>query len=62
MIEVFTGQDIVISCVHASQIDAQLNLIEPLKEAKIKRFVPCDFATAAPAGVMALHDRVRRFS
>lgn len=58
LVQVFTGQDVVISCVHASQIDAQINLIEPLKEAKVKRFIPCNFATPAPAGVMALHDRV----
>ncbi|KAJ4397256.1 hypothetical protein N0V93_001480 [Gnomoniopsis smithogilvyi] len=60
LIPIFAGQDVVISCVHASQIDAQLNLIEPLKEAKVKRFIPCNFATAAPAGVMAMHDRKLR--
>lgn len=60
IVKVFTGQDVVISCVHASQIDAQMNLIEPLKEANVKRFIPCNFATPAPAGVMALHDRVRQ--
>lgn len=61
MVEALTGQDVVISCIHASQLEAQMNLIEPLKEAKVKRFVPCDFATPAPEGVMAMHDRVCHF-
>lgn len=58
LLAVFTGLDVVVSCVHFSQIPDQINMIDAMKEAGIKRFVPSDFATPAPLGVTAIHDRV----
>ncbi|CAN8100264.1 unnamed protein product [Discula destructiva] len=60
IVKVFSGQDVVISCVNASQLEVQVNLVEPLKEAKVGRFVPCNFATPAPEGVMVLQDQKSR--
>lgn len=54
-----TGIDVLISCIRWVNLEDQLNLVDALKEVKVKRFVPCDFATPAPRGVMRLQDRVR---
>ncbi|KAI2620768.1 NAD(P)-binding protein [Hypomontagnella submonticulosa] len=57
LVKLLSGIDVVISCIVFSALKDQIPLAEAAKEAGVKRFVPCDFATPAPRGVMALHDQ-----
>lgn len=54
------GTDVFISAIGGLAQQSQMNLITAAKEAGVKRFVPCDFASIAPpGGVMVLRDEVR---
>ncbi|KAI0379263.1 NAD(P)-binding protein [Hypomontagnella monticulosa] len=57
LVKLLKGIDVVISCIVFTNLKDQIPLAEAAKEADVKRFVPCDFATPAPRGVMALHDQ-----
>ncbi|KAI2465041.1 NAD(P)-binding protein [Annulohypoxylon bovei var. microspora] len=57
LVKVLTGIDVVISCIVFSSLNDQIPLVEAAKQAGVKRFVPCDFATPAPRGVMWLRDQ-----
>ncbi|KAI1208502.1 NAD(P)-binding protein [Annulohypoxylon truncatum] len=57
LVKILTGADVVISCIVFSSFNDQIPLAEAAKEAGVKRFVPCDFATPAPRGVMILQDQ-----
>ncbi|KAI0127073.1 isoflavone reductase [Xylariales sp. AK1849] len=56
LVDLLTGIEVVISCIFALNLDDQLPLITAAKEAGVKRFVPCNFGTPAPRGVMTLLD------
>ena len=57
--QTFEGAEIVISTVAATAIEAQVDVIRAAKAAGVRRFVPCDFATAGANGVREDHDQVR---
>ncbi|OTA95364.1 hypothetical protein M434DRAFT_393940 [Hypoxylon sp. CO27-5] len=57
LIQILTGIDVVISCIVYTNLNDQIPLAEAAKKAGVKRFVPCDFSTPAPRGVMILHDQ-----
>jgi hypothetical protein len=58
LVKVLTGIDVVISCIYWLNLDDQVPLIKAAKLAGVKRFVPCNFGTPAPRGVMKLMDHV----
>ncbi|TRM70583.1 hypothetical protein BD626DRAFT_544855 [Schizophyllum amplum] len=55
--EILTGADCAIATLPADCIEAQKDIVEAAKAVGVKRFVPDDFATEAPKGVMYLHDQ-----
>ncbi|KAI5894502.1 NAD(P)-binding protein [Schizophyllum commune H4-8] len=55
--DILTGADTVIAVVHPSCIEVQRKIADAAKAVGVKRFVPNDFGTSAPAGVQGLHDR-----
>jgi hypothetical protein len=57
---ILSGVDVVISCIVFTALEEQVHLAEAAKAAGVKRFVPCNFGTPAPRGVMLLDDRVRQ--
>ncbi|KAI5862074.1 isoflavone reductase family protein [Durotheca rogersii] len=57
LVKLLTNIDIVISCIVWTGLDDQVPLAEAAKEAGVKRFIPCDFSTTAPRGVMLLRDK-----
>ncbi|KAI1085925.1 NAD(P)-binding protein [Rostrohypoxylon terebratum] len=57
LVKILTGADVVISCIVFTSLNDQVPLAEAAKEAGVKRFVPCDFATPAPRGVMTMRDQ-----
>ena len=56
--EILAGADTVIASVDFSCIEAQKKIIDAAKVVGVKRIVPDDFGTDAPAGVMLMHDKV----
>lgn len=56
--KLFDGAEIVISTCHYTSIPSQTVLVDAAKRAGVKRFIPCDFGTPAPRGVMGLRDGV----
>ncbi|KAI0847983.1 isoflavone reductase family protein [Daldinia vernicosa] len=56
LVKAVTGIDIVISCIVFSSLGDQIPLAEAAKQAGVKRFVPCNFSTPAPRGVMDMYD------
>lgn len=58
LVDILTGIDIVISCIVAFSLQQQIPLAEAAKKAGVKRFVPCNFGTPAPRGIMWLDDQV----
>jgi hypothetical protein len=52
----------LISLVTAEAIMDQKNIFKAAKKVGVKRIVPCDFGTACPPGVRALHDNVRAYT
>lgn len=59
LVSVLSGADILISAIGGMAQLAQMNLVTAAKEAGVKRFIPCDFASICPPGVMMLRDEVR---
>ncbi|KAL1745199.1 hypothetical protein HDZ31DRAFT_36934 [Schizophyllum fasciatum] len=55
--EILKGAQIVVATLHPSCIEAQKKIVDAVKVTGVKRFVPDDFSTDAPPGVMLLHDR-----
>ncbi|KAL1671623.1 hypothetical protein EV122DRAFT_226244 [Schizophyllum commune] len=55
--DILTGADTVIAVVHPTCIEIQRKIADAAKAVGVKRFVPNDFGTSAPAGVQGLHDR-----
>ena len=58
--KILAGADTVIASVNFSCIEAQREIVDAAKAVGVKRVVPDDFGTDAPAGVMFLHDKVGR--
>lgn len=56
--ELFQGVHTVISTVFWSTILEQKQLVDAAKSANVQRFIPGDFGTACPPGVMQLRDNV----
>ncbi|KAK1455761.1 hypothetical protein CMEL01_04521 [Colletotrichum melonis] len=55
LVNVLEGADVLISTIHVSALGSQIPLADAAKAAGVKRFVPCFFATVAPAkGVLTL--------
>ncbi|KAF4420152.1 hypothetical protein F53441_14397 [Fusarium austroafricanum] len=57
LVAALNGIDVVISAIHYQSIGDEIPLSNAAKEAGVKRYVPCFFATIAPRGVMLHHDR-----
>ncbi|TRM70054.1 hypothetical protein BD626DRAFT_476153 [Schizophyllum amplum] len=55
--EVLAGADCAIATLPTTCIEAQKEIVEAAKAVGVKRFVPDDFGTEAPTGVMILHDK-----
>ncbi|TPX36539.1 hypothetical protein SmJEL517_g01397 [Synchytrium microbalum] len=51
------GVDIVLSMVGSGLILDQIELVKLAKEAGVKRFIPSDFSTYCPPGLMAMQDK-----
>ncbi|KAK0372051.1 hypothetical protein CLIM01_10608 [Colletotrichum limetticola] len=63
LVNVLEGADVLISTIHVSALGSQIPLADAAKAAGVKRFVPCFFATVAPAkGVLTLRQLVRSSS
>lgn len=59
LVNVLTDVDVVISAVHPSAFQDQIPLANAAKQAGVKRFIPCSFATTCPPrGVMTLREMV----
>ncbi|KAH7020889.1 uncharacterized protein B0I36DRAFT_393121 [Microdochium trichocladiopsis] len=56
LVKILTGIDVVISATFFLNLAEQIPLIDAAKVAGVGRFVPCNFQTVAPRGVMALAD------
>ncbi|KAI5117853.1 hypothetical protein M0805_007696, partial [Coniferiporia weirii] len=56
LVEVLDGVETVISTIRGYSLELQRPLVDAAKKAGVKRFVPCDWGTASPRGVMKLHD------
>ncbi|KAH7062566.1 hypothetical protein B0J12DRAFT_645805 [Macrophomina phaseolina] len=57
LVAVLRGVDVVISAIDALSFAAQKNLATAAKQAGVKRFLPCMFATIMPpGGIMILRD------
>ncbi|KXH52975.1 isoflavone reductase [Colletotrichum nymphaeae SA-01] len=55
LVDVLEGVDVLISTIHVSALGSQIPLADAAKAAGVRRFVPCFFATVAPAkGVLTL--------
>ncbi|KAE9376097.1 isoflavone reductase family protein [Stipitochalara longipes BDJ] len=58
LVPLLKGFDIFISAISGGALLAQMGIVTAAKEAGIKRFVPCGFATICPpGGVMKLRDQ-----
>ncbi|CAI4213526.1 unnamed protein product [Parascedosporium putredinis] len=57
LVGILTGIEVVISCIVFSSLKDQVPLAEASKKAGVKRFVPCNFGTPAPRGIMWLDDQ-----
>ncbi|KAL1759433.1 hypothetical protein FB107DRAFT_287665 [Schizophyllum commune] len=55
--EILKDADIAITTVPPQLLEAQTRIVDAAKAAGVKRFVPDDFATEAPKGVLRLHDK-----
>ncbi|KAH6666963.1 isoflavone reductase family protein [Halenospora varia] len=56
LVSVLSGTDVLISTIGGMAQLAQMNLVTAAKKAGVKRFIPCDFASICPPGVMMLQD------
>lgn len=57
-LQALEGLDVLVSAVSYKALTDQLRLLEAVKEAGIKRFVPCFWGTPAPRGEQHLLDLV----
>ncbi|KAN0112330.1 isoflavone reductase family protein [Hyaloscypha variabilis] len=58
LVPLLKGFDVFISAISGMALLAQMNIVSAAKEAGVKRFVPCGFATVCPpGGVMKLRDQ-----
>ncbi|TRM70581.1 hypothetical protein BD626DRAFT_477924 [Schizophyllum amplum] len=55
--EILTGADCAIATLPPTCKEAQKDIVEAAKAVGVRRFVPDDFGTEAPTGIMYLHDR-----
>ncbi|THU86523.1 NAD-P-binding protein [Dendrothele bispora CBS 962.96] len=53
---ILKGADTVICAIVFTQLGLQYKLVDAVKSAGVKRFVPCDFGTPGRRGVRKLHD------
>ena len=58
LVKVLTGFDVLISAIYFQALQDEIPLANAAKAAGVKRFVPCNFGTPAPRGVMLLRDTV----
>jgi hypothetical protein len=56
--EALKGADVVISTCYYTAIPDQIRLVDSAKRVGAKRFIPCDWGTSSPRGIMDLHDTV----
>ncbi|KXJ89849.1 hypothetical protein Micbo1qcDRAFT_149681 [Microdochium bolleyi] len=56
LVRILTGADVVISAIYYLNLEDQIPLANAAKAAGVGRFVPCNFGTVGPRGVMALAD------
>ncbi|KAH8684066.1 hypothetical protein BGZ61DRAFT_455592 [Ilyonectria robusta] len=57
LVEVLAGMDVVISTIYGGSVLDEIPLINACKDAGVKRYLPCFFATvAAPKGALLLRD------
>ncbi|KAH7029738.1 uncharacterized protein B0I36DRAFT_364224 [Microdochium trichocladiopsis] len=56
LVRILTGIDVVISTTFFMNLSEQIPLVDAAKAAGVGRFIPCNFQTVAPRGVMALSD------
>ena len=52
------GVDVVISTVHVTQVNNQLEMVDAAKASGVKRFIPCDFGTSCIKGERQMFDLV----
>ncbi|KAF4988782.1 hypothetical protein FGRMN_9576 [Fusarium graminum] len=57
LVAALNGIDVVISAIYYQALDDEIPLSNAAKEAGVKRYVPCFFATIAPRGLMAARDK-----
>ncbi len=58
LVSVLRSIDTAIAVADSTKLALQMPLIDACKEAGVKRFIPCDTATACVKGVMQLYDKV----
>ncbi|KAF9776802.1 hypothetical protein IL306_004967 [Fusarium sp. DS 682] len=56
LVAALKGIDTVISAIHYKSLGDEVPLSNAAKEAGVKRYVPCFFATISPRGVTKVHD------
>ncbi|KAJ1329850.1 NmrA family NAD(P)-binding protein [Microdochium nivale] len=56
LVRLLTSIDVVISTTFFMNLGEQVPLVDAAKAAGVARFIPCNFQTVAPRGVMALSD------
>jgi hypothetical protein len=65
LVKLLKGVYVFISAISRMALMKQMNVVTAAKEAGVKRFVPCGFATVCPAGgvnrVMRLRDQACPF-
>lgn len=57
LVTLLRGIDTVISSLVASALPQQIPLVDAAVKAGVKRFVPCNWATPAPRGILTLRDQ-----
>lgn len=58
LVAALRGIDVVISAIYYQALGDEIPIATAAKEAGVKRYVPCFFATVAPRGVMKARDMV----
>ncbi|KAL4938710.1 hypothetical protein BDV06DRAFT_200266 [Aspergillus oleicola] len=56
LVDTLSGIDIVISAIHYQSLSDEIPLANAAKDAGVRRYVPCFWATVAARGVMSLRD------
>lgn len=59
--EKLKGLDVLISCMSWEQLESQIPWIQAAKMAGVKRFVPSEWVSPAPRGVIDIKDKVCAF-